>query len=131
MHRCKYPLVVAAAPTVPDEAVSKLTNEPNVEVRRVEWVEVPQSWKEQGDKVYANPQFVRNFTKLRLFEWHDLNKCVYIDADAFPMTNVDDMFLAPAFSATLDNMSADEAFDEANFAVPSTTNDTPMKVGPD
>lgn len=61
---------------------------------------------------------MRNFTKLRLWQLTDLNKCVYLDADALALSCLDDMFLAPAFSAVLDNMAADAEFSETKFQTP-------------
>jgi alpha-N-acetylglucosamine transferase len=62
---------------------------------------------------------MHNFTKLRLWQWTDLAKIVYLDADTIATQNLDDMFLAPAFSAVMDNMAADEQFTAARFQVPS------------
>mmetsp|Transcript_56249 Transcript_56249/g.99362 ORF Transcript_56249/g.99362 Transcript_56249/m.99362 type:complete len:1015 (+) Transcript_56249:274-3318(+) len=119
MYSCSHPLVVGVAPTTTDETVSLIVREPNVVIRRIDWLELPPAIAESP--IYANPQFVRNFTKLRLWELTEYAKLVYLDADTLAFANLDDMFLAPAFSAVLDNMSADEEFSADNFQVPCFT----------
>lgn len=69
---------------------------------------------------------MRNFTKLRLWQLTDLTKVCYVDADTLVLQNIDDIFLAPAFSAALDNMSADERFTPERFQVPSFSLRTPL-----
>ena len=112
---CRYPLIVATAPTVPLEFLTLLRQEPNVEVRQIDWLPLPAALRSE---IYANGQFINNFTKLRLFEFVDLKKAVYLDADTCAFANLDDMFLAPSFSAVLDNMSADDEFTLEKFQIP-------------
>jgi len=116
LHRCVHPLVVGVAPTTSEETFDLLARESNVRAIRIAWLELPPGMADSP--VYANPQFVRNFTKLRLWELTEYTKLVYLDADTLAFANIDDMFLAPSFSAALDNMSADEAFSPERFQLP-------------
>uniref|UniRef100_A0A061R120 Hexosyltransferase n=1 Tax=Tetraselmis sp. GSL018 TaxID=582737 RepID=A0A061R120_9CHLO len=119
-HNSAFHLVVATTPTVPDELAKELASEPNVRVRPIEWLDLPKSFEEAGEKIFANKQFIANFSKLRMWEFCDeYDKLVYLDADTLPMQNIDDMFLAPHFSGVLDNMTPDAAFSSEKFQVPS------------
>ena len=62
---------------------------------------------------------IREPANLQLWAWDDIEKAVYLDADTLALQNIDDMFLAPAFLAVLDNMSADEDFTPERFETPN------------
>ena len=88
-------------------------------VRHIQFLELPEAFAEQAGVLHT-PQFMSNFSKLRMWEFCDeYDKLVYLDSDVIPMQNIDDMFMAPHFSASQDNMVPDEGFDAERCQAPS------------
>ena len=88
-------------------------------VRHIELLDLPEAFAEQAGVLHT-PQFMSNFSKLRMWEFCDeYDKLVYLDSDVIPMQNIDDMFMAPHFSAAQDNMVPDEGFDAERCQAPS------------
>jgi len=62
----------------------------------------------------------------RMWEFCDeWDKLVYLDSDVLPMTNIDDMFLAPHFSASQDNMVPDSLVSASDCQAPGPLNKAP------
>eukprot|EP00951_Prasinocladus_malaysianus_P000765 scaffold5393_cov35-Prasinocladus_malaysianus.AAC.3 len=98
-------------------------------VKQVDWLELPETITATGKNVFANQQFIANYSKLRLWEFTEYSKLIYLDSDVLPLQNIDDMMLAPAFSAVLDNMTPDHGFSHARFQVPSFTPKASLHCG--
>eukprot|EP00873_Tetraselmis_striata_P003092 jgi/Tetstr1/423356/TSEL_014049.t1 len=129
-HGSRFPLVVAATPSVPQAALDKLVLETNVAaVRRIELLELPEGYARGGTSVLLYQQFLANFSKLRMWEWGDeYDKLVYLDSDVLPMRNIDDMFLAPHFSACQDNMMPDACVTTDECQAPGPLNKAPNRT---
>mmetsp|Transcript_8059 Transcript_8059/g.14502 ORF Transcript_8059/g.14502 Transcript_8059/m.14502 type:complete len:138 (+) Transcript_8059:176-589(+) len=66
LHGARYPLVVAATPSVPQDALEKMALlEPNVTVRPIKLLELPDNYAKDGTGVLLYQQFLANFSKLR------------------------------------------------------------------
>jgi len=70
-----------------------------------------------------------NFSKLRMWEFCDeYDKLVYLNSDVIPMQNIDDMFMAPHFSAAQDNMIPDDDFDAERCQAPGLLMKAPWQT---
>ncbi|KAL6658917.1 hypothetical protein ACP70R_002957 [Stipagrostis hirtigluma subsp. patula] len=81
-----YPLVVAVLPDVPEKHRRKLTNQGCI-VREIEPVYPP-----FNDTRFAMAQYVINYSKLRIWEFVEYERMVYLDADVQVYENIDELF---------------------------------------
>ncbi|CAN8240996.1 unnamed protein product [Cochlearia groenlandica] len=84
-----YPLVVAMLPDVPEEHREILRSQGCV-VREIEPVYPP------DDHVsYARDYYIINYSKLRIWNFNEYNKVVFLDADIQVYDNIDELFDLP------------------------------------
>ncbi|XP_042501000.1 galactinol synthase 1-like [Macadamia integrifolia] len=93
-----YPLVVAILPDVPDEHREILRSQGCI-VREIEPIYPPENQTQ-----FAHAYFVINYSKLRIWNFEEYSKMVYLDADIQVFENIDHLFDAPDgyFYAVLD-----------------------------
>ncbi|KAK9139126.1 hypothetical protein Scep_008807 [Stephania cephalantha] len=84
-----YPLVVAVHPTVPHEHRDLLWSQGCV-VRDIEPLCPPQSHTK-----FSEPHFVTNYCKLRVWEFVEYEKLVFMDGDTQVYENIDNLFNLP------------------------------------
>ncbi|XP_061371927.1 galactinol synthase 2-like [Gastrolobium bilobum] len=81
-----YPLVVAVLPDVPEEH-RKLLHSQGCLVREIEPVHPP-----ENQTKFARDYFVINYSKLRIWEFVEYSKMIYLDADIQVFGNIDHLF---------------------------------------
>ncbi|CAA7408553.1 unnamed protein product [Spirodela intermedia] len=93
-----YPLVVAVLPDVPQEHRLLLLSQGCI-VREVEPIYPPENQVQ-----FAMAYYVINYSKMRVFEFEDFSKMVFLDADIQVFSNVDHLFDTPdgRFYAVMD-----------------------------
>ncbi|MQM03334.1 hypothetical protein Taro_036110 [Colocasia esculenta] len=84
-----YPLVVAALPDVPEEH-RRLLREQGCDVREVDPIRLPENQVQ-----FAMAYYVINYSKMRVFEFDDYSKMVFLDADIQVFDNIDHLFDMP------------------------------------
>ncbi|RCV14593.1 hypothetical protein SETIT_2G438500v2 [Setaria italica] len=84
--RSAYPLVVAVLPDVPEEHRRKLREQGCV-VREIQPVYPPESQTQ-----FAMAYYVINYSKLRIWEFVEYERMVYLDADIQVYENIDHLF---------------------------------------
>ncbi|XP_078445548.1 galactinol synthase 2-like [Wolffia australiana] len=84
-----HPLVVAALPDVP-ESDRRVVRAQGCIVREIEPVGPP-----EGSTQFAMPYYVVNYSKLRIWEFVEYRKMVYLDADVQVYENIDHLFDLP------------------------------------
>lgn len=97
--KAAYPLVVAVLPDVPAEHRRMLVGQGCI-VREIEPVYPPENYQCQ----YAHAYYVINYSKLRIWEFVEYEKMVYLDGDIQVYENIDHLFDLPDgyFYAVLD-----------------------------
>lgn len=93
-----YPLVVAVLPDVPEEHRLLLLSQGCI-VREIDPIYPPKNQVQ-----FANAYYVINYSKMRVFEFEDFSKMVFLDADIQVFSNVDHLFEKPdgRFYAVMD-----------------------------
>nr|ADM92590.1 galactinol synthase [Coffea arabica] len=93
-----YPLVVAALPDVPEEHRQILESQGCV-VREIEPVYPPENQTQ-----FAMAYYVINYSKLRIWEFVEYSKMIYLDGDIQVFDNIDHLFEYPdgQFYAVMD-----------------------------
>ncbi|CAA7018366.1 unnamed protein product [Microthlaspi erraticum] len=93
-----YPLVVAMLPDVPEEHRDILRSQGCV-VREIEPVYPPDNQVE-----FAMAYYVLNYSKLRIWNFEEYSKMIYLDADIQVFDNIDHLFDLPdgKFHAVMD-----------------------------
>ncbi|GFQ04513.1 galactinol synthase 2 [Phtheirospermum japonicum] len=89
-----YPLLVAVLPDVPDEHRILLANQGCL-LREIDQVVPPVG---NNASPFIRPYFVLNYCKLRLWEFVEYEKLVYLDADIQVFDNIDNLFDLPSGS---------------------------------
>ncbi|ERN02402.1 galactinol synthase 1 [Amborella trichopoda] len=84
-----YPLVVAILPDVPEEHRQILTSQGCI-VREIEPIYPPDNQIQ-----FAMAYYVINYSKLRIFDFEEYSKMVYLDADIQVFDNIDHLFDTP------------------------------------
>ncbi|CAI9769322.1 unnamed protein product [Fraxinus pennsylvanica] len=84
-----YPLVVAVLPDVPEEHRSILVNQ-GCMVREIEPVYPPENQTQ-----FAMAYYVINYSKLRIWEFVEYSKMIYLDGDIEVFDNIDHLFDLP------------------------------------
>ncbi|GJN33467.1 hypothetical protein PR202_gb22071 [Eleusine coracana subsp. coracana] len=84
--RSAYPLVVAVLPDVPEEHRRKLTDQGCI-VREIQPIYPPESQTQ-----FAMASYVINYSKLRIWEFVEYERMVYLDADIQVFENIDELF---------------------------------------
>ncbi|KAL6896644.1 hypothetical protein ACP4OV_007216 [Aristida adscensionis] len=84
--RAAYPLVVAVLPDVPEEHRRKLADQGCI-VREIAPVYPPESQTQ-----FAMAYYVINYSKLRIWEFVEYERMVYLDADIEVFENIDELF---------------------------------------
>ncbi|CAI9764217.1 unnamed protein product [Fraxinus pennsylvanica] len=94
-----YPLVVAVLPDVPEEHRRILVNQGCI-VRQIEPVYPPENHNTQ----FAMAYYVINYSKLRIWEFVEYSKMIYLDGDIQVYDNIDHLFDLPdgQFHAVMD-----------------------------
>ncbi|CAD5315742.1 unnamed protein product [Arabidopsis thaliana] len=94
----KYPLVVAVLPDVPEDHRKQLVEQGCV-VKEIEPVYPPENQTE-----FAMAYYVINYSKLRIWEFVEYNKMIYLDGDIQVFDNIDHLFDLPngQFYAVMD-----------------------------
>ncbi|KAH7676359.1 Inositol 3-alpha-galactosyltransferase protein [Dioscorea alata] len=87
--RSAYPLVVAVLPDVP-EAHRKLLEKQGCIVREIQPVYPPENQTQ-----FAMAYYVINYSKLRIWEFVEYSKMIYLDADIQVYENIDHLFDLP------------------------------------
>ncbi|KAL0364872.1 UNVERIFIED_CONTAM: Galactinol synthase 2 [Sesamum angustifolium] len=87
-----FPLVVAVLPDVPPEHRRVLVDQGCL-LRDIEPVFPPSTGKESP---FVRPYFAVNYCKLRLWEFVEYNKMIYMDADIQVFHNIDHLFDLPS-----------------------------------
>ncbi|KAJ4753710.1 Hexosyltransferase [Rhynchospora pubera] len=85
----KYPLVVAVLPDVPENHRRLLISEGCI-VREIEPVYPPENQTQ-----FAMAYYVINYSKLRIWEFVEYEKMIYLDADIQVYDNIDHLFDRP------------------------------------
>ncbi|KAK7259172.1 hypothetical protein RIF29_24772 [Crotalaria pallida] len=85
-----YPLIVAVLPDVPKEHRQILEFQGCI-VREIEPVYPPQNYSTQ----YAMAYYVINYSKLRIWEFVEYEKMIYLDGDIQVFENIDHLFDMP------------------------------------
>ncbi|KAK4424505.1 Galactinol synthase 2 [Sesamum alatum] len=85
-----YPLVVAVLPDVPAEHRRMLVDQGCI-VREIEPVYPPENHKTQ----FAMAYYVINYSKLRIWEFVEYSKMIYLDGDIQVYENIDNLFDLP------------------------------------
>ncbi|CAK7340478.1 unnamed protein product [Dovyalis caffra] len=86
----KYPLVVAILPDVPEDHRKILVSQGCI-VREIEPVHPP----ENQDTHFAMAYYVINYSKLRIWEFVEYSKMIYLDGDIQVFDNIDHLFDMP------------------------------------
>ncbi|PKI44535.1 hypothetical protein CRG98_035073 [Punica granatum] len=96
--RSKYPLVVAVLPDVPKEHRKILVDQGCV-VQEIEPVYLPENQTQ-----FAMAYYVINYSKLRIWEFVEYEKMIYLDGDIQVYDNIDHLFDLPdgQFYAVMD-----------------------------
>ncbi|KAK3441466.1 hypothetical protein EUGRSUZ_B01793 [Eucalyptus grandis] len=96
--KSKYPLVVAVLPDVPEEHRKILVDQGCV-VREIEPVYPPENQTQ-----FAMAYYVINYSKLRIWEFLEYSKMIYLDGDIQVFDNIDHLFDLPngSFYAVMD-----------------------------
>ncbi|XP_052204855.1 galactinol synthase 1-like [Diospyros lotus] len=81
-----YPLVVAILPDVPEEHRQILTSQGCI-VREIEPIHPPENQVQ-----FAMAYYVINYSKLRIWNFEEYSKMVYLDADIQVFDNIDHLF---------------------------------------
>ncbi|KAJ7955283.1 Hexosyltransferase [Quillaja saponaria] len=84
-----YPLVVAILPDVPEEHREILRSQGCI-VREIEPVNPPENHTE-----FAMAYYVINYSKLRIWEFVEYDKLIYLDGDIQVFGNIDHLFDSP------------------------------------
>ncbi|KAH9303384.1 hypothetical protein KI387_014967, partial [Taxus chinensis] len=84
-----YPLVVAVLPDVPEDHRLELRNQGCI-VREIEPINPPENQVQ-----FAMAYYVLNYSKLRIWEFGEYGKMVYMDADIQVFDNIDNLFHMP------------------------------------
>ncbi|BAT95145.1 hypothetical protein LR48_Vigan02g159200 [Vigna angularis] len=84
-----YPLVVAMLPDVPEEHRNILINQGCI-VREIEPVYPPENQTQ-----FAMAYYVINYSKLRIWEFVEYSKMIYLDGDIQVFDNIDHLFDLP------------------------------------
>ncbi|MCD9640231.1 glycogenin [Datura stramonium] len=84
-----YPLVVAVLPDVPDEHCDILINQGCI-IREIEPVYPPENQTQ-----FAMAYYVINYSKLRIWEFVEYSKMIYLDGDIQVFENIDHLFDMP------------------------------------
>ncbi|XP_010243068.1 PREDICTED: galactinol synthase 1-like isoform X2 [Nelumbo nucifera] len=84
-----YPLVVAILPDVPEEHREILTSQGCI-VREIEPIYPPENQIQ-----FAMAYYVINYSKLRIWDFEEYSKMVYLDADIQVFDNIDHLFDGP------------------------------------
>ncbi|XP_057857425.1 galactinol synthase 4 [Cryptomeria japonica] len=84
-----YPLVVAVLPDVPDDHRLQLRNQGCI-VREIEPINPPENQVQ-----FAMAYYVLNYSKLRIWEFEEFSKMLYLDADIQVFDNIDNLFDMP------------------------------------
>ncbi|KGN65020.1 galactinol synthase 2 [Cucumis sativus] len=84
--KSKYPLLVAVLPDVPEEHRELLRWQGCV-VKEIQPVYPPQNHTQ-----FAMPYYVINYSKLRIWEFVEYKKLIYLDGDIQVMENIDHLF---------------------------------------
>ncbi|KAK4850342.1 hypothetical protein QYF36_005900 [Acer negundo] len=87
--KSKYPLVVAILPDVPEEHRKILIDQGCV-VREIEPVYPP-----ENSTQFAMAYYVINYSKLRIWEFVEYSKMIYLDGDIQVFENIDHLFDLP------------------------------------
>ncbi|KAK2640023.1 hypothetical protein Ddye_027818 [Dipteronia dyeriana] len=87
--KSKYPLVVAILPDVPEEHRKILIDQGCV-VREIEPVYPP-----ENSTQFAMAYYVINYSKLRIWEFVEYSKMIYLDGDIQVFDNIDHLFDMP------------------------------------
>ncbi|XP_057250362.1 galactinol synthase 2 isoform X2 [Beta vulgaris subsp. vulgaris] len=87
--KSRYPLVVAVLPDVPPEHRNILVSQGCV-VREIEPVYPPENHTQ-----FAMPYYVINYSKLRIWEFVEFSKMIYLDGDIQVFDNIDHLFDLP------------------------------------
>lgn len=84
-----YPLVVAVLPDVPDDHRQKLLSQGCI-IRDIEPVYPPENQTQ-----FAMAYYVINYSKLRIWEFVEYSKMIYLDGDIQVFGNIDHLFDMP------------------------------------
>ncbi|KAK7392104.1 hypothetical protein VNO78_20531 [Psophocarpus tetragonolobus] len=84
-----YPLVVAVLPDVPKEHRNILTSQGCI-VREIQPLYPPENQTQ-----FAMPYYVINYSKLRIWEFVEYSKMIYLDGDIQVFDNIDHLFDLP------------------------------------
>eukprot|EP00252_Welwitschia_mirabilis_P019950 TRINITY_DN4766_c0_g1_i2.p1 TRINITY_DN4766_c0_g1~~TRINITY_DN4766_c0_g1_i2.p1 ORF type:complete len:345 (-),score=21.02 TRINITY_DN4766_c0_g1_i2:211-1245(-) len=84
-----YPLIVALLPDVPEEHRVLLRNQGCI-IREIEPIYPPENQVQ-----FAMAYYVINYSKLRIWEFEEYSKMVYLDADIQVYDNIDHLFDLP------------------------------------
>lgn len=84
-----YPLVVACLPDVPEDHRLMLLNQGCV-VRKIEPLYPPENQTQ-----FAMEYYVINYSKLRMWEFEEYSKLIYLDGDIQVFDNIDHLFDLP------------------------------------
>ncbi|EFI28638.1 glycosyl transferase [Coprinopsis cinerea okayama7 len=84
--KSKYPLVVVAPATLPEEARNAL-KALNIPVREIDYLNPKEASTEELDERFAD-----TWTKLRVFELFEYKRVVLLDCDMVVKKNMDDLF---------------------------------------
>lgn len=87
--RSAYPLVVAVLPDVPDEHRRILVSQGCI-VREIQPVYPPENQTQ-----FAMAYYVINYSKLRIWEFVEYTKLIYLDGDIQVFSNIDHLFDLP------------------------------------
>ncbi|XP_074310158.1 galactinol synthase 2-like [Silene latifolia] len=87
--KSRYPLVVAVLPDVPEEHRRILVSQGCI-VREIEPVYPP-----ENQTHFAMPYYVINYSKLRIWEFVEFSKMIYLDGDIQVFDNIDHLFDLP------------------------------------
>ncbi|KAI6684540.1 hypothetical protein NL676_030453 [Syzygium grande] len=96
--KSKYPLVVAVLPDVPDDHRTILVNQGCI-VWEIDPVYPPENLTQS-----AMAHYVTNYSKLRIWEFVEYRKMIYLDGDIQVFDNIDHLFDLPngSFYAVMD-----------------------------
>ncbi|KAJ6732303.1 GALACTINOL SYNTHASE 1 [Salix purpurea] len=87
--KSKYPLVVAILPDVPQHH-RKILDSHGCILREIEPVHPPENQNQ-----FSTKRYVINYSKLRIWEFVEYSKMIYLDGDIQVFHNVDDLFDMP------------------------------------
>ncbi|XP_047306733.1 galactinol synthase 2-like [Impatiens glandulifera] len=86
--KTEWPLVVAVLPDVPKEHRSQLVEQGCI-VRQIEPLFPPTNI---GKQQFARPYYSINYSKLRIWEFAEYDKMIYLDGDIQVYQNIDNLF---------------------------------------